>query len=259
MIPGVIRDPKAWLSEVFISTQGEAAYQGERQLFLRFGVCPLRCRYCDQPEALVKQDRFRIEKSPGAGEFLTYKNPVHPGGLWQILQRYRDGFPALHSVSLTGGEPVLNAEFINELAPFLRMAGLRIFLETAGVHVAALQKIRARIDIISMDLKTPSTTGEASPLEAHRAFLLQAREKSDECYGKIVVGETTSDEEIADIGNMLAAVAPEMRVYLQELWPVHPDDRPPTPATLNRLEATLRGFIPNVHRSRQQHKLDGIL
>ena len=254
-----LRDPRAWLSEIFIAPQGEAKYQGQRQLFIRFGACPLRCQYCDQPAALVREARFRVEKSPGSGRFITYRNPVTPGSLWQALQRYRGEFPALHSASLTGGEPLVQAEFLGELIPFLRSQGLKIFLETAGVHARELGSIRQTIDVISMDVKIESTARERCDLNRHAAFLTAARGRDADCYAKIVVGENTPDSEIAAAGAMLREMAPDIDVYLQELWKVHPDDRPPRSATMERLRKVMLGFLPRVHLSRQQHKLDGHL
>src|SRR5437016_2506269 len=48
------------VSELFVSFQGEGAHAGRRQLFVRLGGCPLRCRYCDEPESLVPVAECRI-------------------------------------------------------------------------------------------------------------------------------------------------------------------------------------------------------
>ena len=41
----------AHLVEVFSSFQGEGLYVGQRQLFIRFAGCNLRCRFCDTEAA----------------------------------------------------------------------------------------------------------------------------------------------------------------------------------------------------------------
>ena len=37
------------LVEIFSSIQGEGPHVGESTLFVRFGACDLRCRWCDSP------------------------------------------------------------------------------------------------------------------------------------------------------------------------------------------------------------------
>lgn len=38
---------KANINEIFASIQGEGRYVGEKQLFVRFSSCNLKCAYCD--------------------------------------------------------------------------------------------------------------------------------------------------------------------------------------------------------------------
>ena len=40
-----------YLSEIFVSFQGEGAHVGYRHLFVRLAGCNLRCRYCDTPDS----------------------------------------------------------------------------------------------------------------------------------------------------------------------------------------------------------------
>src|SRR5262249_61552631 len=56
------------VSEVFVSLQGEGTHAGRRHLFVRFGGCPLRCRYCDTPESLVPVARCRVYGPDGVRE-----------------------------------------------------------------------------------------------------------------------------------------------------------------------------------------------
>jgi len=56
------------VSQLFVSFQGEGLHAGRRQLFVRFGGCPLRCRYCDEPESLVPVAACRILGPDGERE-----------------------------------------------------------------------------------------------------------------------------------------------------------------------------------------------
>ena len=69
--------PKGYLSEIFVSFQGEGLYAGRRHLFLRLSGCHLRCRYCDTPGSLERTPSFRVY-SDGTS-VLEGANPVTAG------------------------------------------------------------------------------------------------------------------------------------------------------------------------------------
>src|SRR6185503_14526743 len=72
-----------WLSEIFVSHQGEGARAGEKHLFVRFAGCNIRCRYCDTPDSLVRVPACEITWSGGAHERV--ENPIPAARLAQIV------------------------------------------------------------------------------------------------------------------------------------------------------------------------------
>ena len=42
-----MRANKTYIAEVFSTIQGEGLTCGERQVFIRFALCNLKCDYCD--------------------------------------------------------------------------------------------------------------------------------------------------------------------------------------------------------------------
>src|SRR5204863_318216 len=66
------------VSALFVSFQGEGVHAGRRQLFARLGGCPLRCRYCDEPESLVPVAECRILGPDG---MRRRANPFSPAAL----------------------------------------------------------------------------------------------------------------------------------------------------------------------------------
>ena len=64
------------LVEVFSSIQGEGTHVGTTTLFVRFGACDLRCRWCDSPQTWEPASQCRIEIGRCSGEFETRPNPV---------------------------------------------------------------------------------------------------------------------------------------------------------------------------------------
>ena len=65
-----------YLVEIFSSVQGEGIHAGMSTLFIRFGECDLRCRWCDTPQSWKKTAECRIETERGAGVFRTLANPL---------------------------------------------------------------------------------------------------------------------------------------------------------------------------------------
>lgn len=182
----------AKIAEIFDSIQGEGIYSGIKQVFVRFFGCNLKCAFCDTP-----LEAFQ-EKTPDEvrGEILKYSN--------------------FHSVSLTGGEPLCQADFLKDLLPGIRALGHKVYLETNGTLPRELQKIIDDIDIIAMDIKLPSSTKGCALWPEHEDFLKAALKK--EVFVKMVV---TSETEIADIFRARAIIReadPCIPVILQPNW-----------------------------------------
>jgi len=97
----------AKIAEIFKSIQGEGIYQGESQVFVRFFGCNLNCQFCDT-------------------KLTSYRELTLDELLGQI-----NSFSDYHSISLTGGEPLLQAYFLEKLAEQLKLDGKTISGERA--------------------------------------------------------------------------------------------------------------------------------
>ena len=97
------------VSELFVSFQGEGVHAGRRQLFARLGGCPLRCRYCDEPESLVPVAECRILGPDG---MRRRANPFSPAALDAEVTALAAAAPPLHAIAVTGGEPLAQADFL---------------------------------------------------------------------------------------------------------------------------------------------------
>ena len=101
---------KARIKDIFTSIQGEGLFVGHKQLFIRFCGCNLACQYCDTDFHINNSLEYTVEE------------------LVEIIKKHAD----CHSVSLTGGEPLLNTGFMKE---FLPQCPLPVYLETKLVSV----------------------------------------------------------------------------------------------------------------------------
>ena len=198
--------------EIFSSVQGEGKYVGCRQVFVRFEGCNLRCRYCDTENRPGTHGFCRVETVSGSRGFTHWKNPLSEEQVCRIIEDMTKAVPH-QAVSFTGGEPLLQWEFIYDVAGRL---GTKVFLETNGTLCEPLAKIIDRVDIISMDIKMPSMVGE--PLwEQHRGFLEIARQR--DLYVKIVVSAETEEEEFHRATELVAEIAPEALLVIQPVTP----------------------------------------
>jgi len=212
-------DPRGHLLEVFSSWQGEGPYAGLKQVFVRLSGCHLRCVYCDTPESWERASAWTIR-----GE--TRKNPVTVA---ETLEAVRS-FGPHPSVSLTGGEPVIQAEFVREVALGVRAMGMKTYLDTSGTLADRLAVCADAIDIFAFDIKLPSCPGVRADEDDVRRCLELARGR--EAFVKIVVMQDSREDEVARAARL---VPPEMALILQLATPVNPSTVPPDGAAIARL------------------------
>lgn len=250
--------PRAQLVEIFSSIQGESELAGYRQVFVRFFGCNLRCRYCDSPQTLTHAPHScRVEQRPGSGEFSEVPNPLDVEKVCRLIAQLSAA--RHHSVSLTGGEPLLHAEFLEALLPGVRALGLRTYLETNGTLPNALRRVLPLVDIIGMDLKlaTPTGDGGQERLPLHREFLELARQR--QVFVKVVVSAGLPPAELEAAARMVAEVDRSVPVTLQPLTPFGEDTRAPSGAELLNLQALALAHLDTVRVIPQMHKMIGIL
>lgn len=243
------------VSELFVSFQGEGLHAGRRQLFVRLGGCPLRCRYCDTPDSLVPVTTTRLVGADGA-QFRP--NPWTAAELAAVVAGIVAGAPPLHAIALTGGEPLMQADFV---AAWLgvRRHGLPVLLETAGIYADRLARVLPHVDIVSMDLKCPSNTGERARWDEHAACLSLATAAPCELYVKMPVDEGTDPAEVDRGAALVAEHAPSATLFLTPLTPPNRSTFTIGAGYLERLHATASARHSDVRVLPQLHKVLGIL
>lgn len=143
---------KASLVEVFTSLQGEGSMMGLRQIFVRFAGCNLECLYCDTDFSL--KEKFRLETRPFSKKYSFLPNPVDAENLLKLIIDLRK--KALTDwLVLSGGEPLLQANFLAHFLPQAKKKGFKIFLETNATLPEGFLKLKKYFDFVSLDLKLP--------------------------------------------------------------------------------------------------------
>lgn len=253
--------PTARLIEIFSAIQGEGLNVGTRQIFIRFALCDLRCHFCDSAHTWNAPATCRIERTPGFRDFETYSNPVPPSMLLQWVEW--QNMPFVHdSISLTGGEPLLHAVFLQEFLPQVRsVTGLPIYLETGGHRPKQLATILPYLDSVGMDFKLPSTSGE-SYWQEHTEFLELCHASKVEVFVKVIVSQTTDSLELERSTELVASVNPSIPIFLQPVTPLAPSmiltDKPqlaPSPEQVLHWQASMKRLVKQVRVIPQTHKM----
>ena len=160
------------IREIFTSIQGEGPYVGQKHIFVRFCKCNLNCAYCDTDFNSQNAKDYNID---------------------DLALNLADNDAEV--ISFTGGEPLLELDFLKEfLCEYKSKLNKKIYLETNGTLYKNLAQIIDNIDIISMDIKLESATGQPNLFFENEEFLKIAQKK--ETFAKIVFDENISDDEI---------------------------------------------------------------
>ncbi|MCM8784431.1 MAG: 7-carboxy-7-deazaguanine synthase QueE [Candidatus Omnitrophica bacterium] len=162
---------KGKIAEIFKSIQGEGIYVGIPQLFIRFYGCKLNCSFCD-----------------------TYLRRYKNFSPYQLLKKVKLHAQGINSLSLTGGEPLEQTDFLKEFLTLLKKEHLKVYLETSGIHFKELKKLIKLIDIIAMDIKLPSSTQREAYWQEHREFLKIALQKK--VFVKAVICLSTTEKDL---------------------------------------------------------------
>ena len=187
---------KAKVLEIFKSVQGEGKYVGVPQVFVRFFECNMHCVWCDTPNSIGDTARKYDEYSPEE--------------LWRKVKVL---LPHCHSVSLTGGEPLLQKDFIKKFLPVLRKNKIPSYLETNGTLPEALRELIEDIDMVAMDIKLPSSTKQRPFWKEHEAFLKIALKKN--VFIKTVISSDTDKKDVSRSIDLVAGIDPNILFILQ--------------------------------------------
>lgn len=251
-------DTLGQICEIFNSIQGEGLYVGERQTFIRFAGCNLSCQYCDTPQALVIPKEFKVEVTPGKKNFKQFTNPVTVGQLIELVKSFEKPKGVNHAVCLTGGEPLLQIDFLQNFLPELKAElNLPIYLETNGVLPDHLSEVIELVDIVSFDLKLPSATGLSPYWKEHKKALEVAFMK--ELFVKIVFTRESKVKELDEAVSLIAEISDELPLVLQPVTPFGPIKHRPNPDQILAFQAVAKRKLKNVRVIPQTHKIFGVL
>ncbi|MDR0911235.1 MAG: 7-carboxy-7-deazaguanine synthase QueE [Methanobrevibacter sp.] len=164
---------KAPIVEIFSSFQGEGLLIGRRQIFIRFAGCNLNCIYCDT----------QISRNSNDFDFFSVD---------ELIEKINNLItPDLHSISITGGEPTLYIDFINNL---IEKIDYPVLLETNGSLPEEIAKFKKNNnnDLVSLDIKLPEFINNQKIYKCEIESIKILLNNNINVYSKVVVSPNTN-------------------------------------------------------------------
>lgn len=167
------------------------------RMVIFFQGCPMRCQFCHNP------DTWDVD----GGTEMTMEE------IYQKYERnksfYRNG-----GITATGGEPLMQIDFLTELFSYFKEKGIHTCLDTSGICYTEKQrekyeKLLAVTDLVMLDIKSPEPdvhrqlTGQE--LEQVLAFgkLVSETRTRLRIRHVVVPGITDNNESLKKLGRLL--------------------------------------------------------
>lgn len=181
---------------------------------LRFVVfmqgCPLRCLYCHNPDTWspTATGAYQMTAEELYAEVAKYRSFIQRGG-----------------VTVTGGEPLMQAGFVSEFFDICRQNGIHTALDTSGaVFTPQAQQALRKADLVLLDIKGAteqmhqSITGASMEANAETLRFLQQENIATWIRHVVVPGFTDNDDHLNRIADEISGYSCVKRV---EILPYH--------------------------------------
>ncbi len=172
--------------------------------------CPLRCQFCHNPDTWDPHAQCQYHLSPRElmDEVLRYRSFIKSGG-----------------VTLSGGEPLMQPDFVREFFGLCRAEGIHTALDTCGFYCTP-HALRAldHTDLVLLDIKTmdpdlyPRLTGQRQDNNLRFLDELQLRGIRTWVRHVVVPGLTDDDAWLQRLGEHVARYSVVEKI---EVLPYH--------------------------------------
>ena len=181
-MPGIEAD-QLWVSERFVSLQGEGATAGVPSAFLRLGQCNLSCSWCDTPYTwdFEKFDRKQELQTVSFDALVAWLLPLN-----------------IRRLIITGGEPLVQHR---KLMPFLHLLDQACLKENTDLFVIEVEtngtilsgsELSARVNQWNISPKLCSS-GQSEKAALKPEVLAQYR-VMDRAFLKFVLSDSADEQ-----------------------------------------------------------------
>jgi len=102
--------------------------------------CPLRCMFCHNPDTWNLKSKFMMTSKEVVDEVRKYRTYIEMGG----------------GVTFSGGEPLLQSQFLLDMLKLCKKAGFHTCIDTSGTGYSKeyLDEILKNTDLVILDIKS---------------------------------------------------------------------------------------------------------
>ena len=192
-----------------IETCGTVDGPGIRYILFTQG-CPLRCKYCHNPDTWRMQDGREVDTDSLISEIVRYKPYMQFSG---------------GGLTVSGGEPLLQPEFVKDLFMKAKQNGIHTCIDTSGfISIDKADPVLDYTDLVLLDIKSynPDVYKDLTgvPLDPTLKFANHLNERQIPVWIRYVLvpGLTDNPEDIQALAAFLASLGNVQRL---DILPFH--------------------------------------
>ncbi|MGL5674905.1 MAG: pyruvate formate-lyase-activating protein [Cellulosilyticaceae bacterium] len=192
-----------------IETCGTVDGPGIRFILFTQG-CPLRCKYCHNPDTWKMQDGKEMDTDSLISEIVRYKPYMQFSG---------------GGVTVSGGEPLLQPDFVRDLLMKCKDNGIHTCIDTSGfIGLDKADPVLDYTDLVLLDIKSynPDVFKDLTgvPLDPTLAFAHHLKERGIPVWIRYVLVPNLTDNEkdIEDLAQFLSTLTNVERL---DILPFH--------------------------------------
>lgn len=192
-----------------VETCGTVDGPGIRYILFTQG-CPLRCKYCHNPDTWKMNDGKEEDTKDLIQDIVKYKS----------FMQFSGG-----GLTVSGGEPLLQPDFVKNLFMKCKQEGVHTCLDTSGfVDIEKANPVLDYTDLVLLDIKSynPTVFKELTgvPLDPTLAFAKHLNERNIPVWIRYVFvpNITDNEQDIEDLAQFLTTLNNVQRV---DILPFH--------------------------------------
>ena len=177
--------------------------------------CPMRCKYCHNPDTWDAKAGTEISAKEVIDEYLRNQSFYTKGG-----------------ITVTGGEPLLQVEFLTELFTLAKEYNIHTCIDTSGItfnrenkpYMEKLEKLLSLTDLVMLDIKHidndnhKELTGFGNNSVLEFAKYLDSRNISIWVRHIIIPGITDNKEDLQKLGEFIGKLK---NLHALDVLPYH--------------------------------------